>query len=84
MKLAPDLDPAALDEAVEVAIAAGVAGIIATNTTVSRAGVERHPRAAEAGGLSGAPLEALATARRSGAATRGPRGGSRSWGAGAS
>ncbi len=61
VKLAPDLAPDALDEAVDVAIAAGVAGIIATNTTLSRAGVERHPRAAEQGGLSGAPLEALAT-----------------------
>lgn len=62
VKLAPDLEPAELDEAVEVAIAAGVAGIIATNTTVSRAGVERHPRATEAGGLSGAPLAARSTA----------------------
>jgi dihydroorotate dehydrogenase len=47
---------------VDVAVAAGVAGVIATNTTLSRAGVERHPRATEAGGLSGAPLEPLATA----------------------
>src|SRR5512141_619056 len=57
VKLAPDLSPTALDEAVDVAIEAGVAGIVATNTTLSRAGVERHPRATEAGGLSGAPLE---------------------------
>jgi dihydroorotate dehydrogenase len=62
VKLAPDLSPEALDEAVDVAIGAGIAGIIATNTTLSRAGVEGHPRAKEAGGLSGAPLEALATA----------------------
>jgi dihydroorotate dehydrogenase len=62
VKLAPDLTPTALDEAVDVAIAAGVAGIIATNTTLSRTGVESHPRAKEAGGLSGAPLEPLATA----------------------
>jgi dihydroorotate dehydrogenase len=61
VKLAPDLAPEALDEAVDVAIAAGVASIIATNTTLSRAGVEGHPRAGEQGGLSGAPLEALAT-----------------------
>jgi dihydroorotate dehydrogenase len=61
VKLAPDLTPEALDEAVEVAIAAGVSGIIATNTTLSRAGVEGHPRAKEQGGLSGAPLEKLAT-----------------------
>jgi dihydroorotate dehydrogenase len=62
VKLAPDLAPEALDEAVDVAIAAGISGIIATNTTLSRAGVEGHPRAGEQGGLSGAPLESLATA----------------------
>ncbi len=62
VKLAPDLAPEALDEAVDVAVGAGVSGIIATNTTLSRAGVEGHPRAKEQGGLSGAPLEALATA----------------------
>ena len=56
VKLAPDLEPEALDEAVDVAIAAGVAAIAATNTTLSRAGVEGHPLAGEAGGLSGAPL----------------------------
>jgi dihydroorotate dehydrogenase len=56
VKLAPDLTPEALDEAVDVAIAAGVAAIAATNTTLSRDGVEGHPRAGEAGGLSGAPL----------------------------
>ncbi len=61
VKLAPDLAPEALDEAVDVAVAAGISGIIATNTTLSRAGVEGHPRAKEQGGLSGAPLEALAT-----------------------
>ena len=61
VKLAPDLEPEALDEAVDVAIAAGVAGIVATNTTLSRAGVESHPAAREAGGLSGAPLTARAT-----------------------
>jgi dihydroorotate dehydrogenase len=62
VKLAPDLAPEALDEAVDVAIDAGAAGIIATNTTLSREGVEGHPRAKEQGGLSGAPLERLATA----------------------
>jgi dihydroorotate dehydrogenase len=61
VKLAPDLTAEALDEAVDVAIAAGVAGIVAANTTLSREGVEGHPRAGEAGGLSGAPLTARAT-----------------------
>jgi dihydroorotate dehydrogenase len=37
-----------------------VAAIAATNTTLSRDGVEGHPRAGEAGGLSGAPLTARA------------------------
>jgi len=62
VKLAADLPGTALDEAVDVALSAGVAGLIVSNTTVSRAGVERHPRAIEAGGLSGAPLSAAATA----------------------
>jgi len=63
VKLAPDLAPEALDEAVDVAVAAGAAGVIATNTTIQRPGaVASHPLAAEPGGLSGAPLEPLATA----------------------
>lgn len=61
VKLAPDLADEALDEAVEVAVAAGAAGVVATNTTLDRAGVAGHPRAGEAGGLSGAPLERRAT-----------------------
>jgi dihydroorotate dehydrogenase len=62
VKLAPDLSPSALDEAVDVALAVGASGIVATNTTLQRPGaVASHPRAGEAGGLSGAPLEPLAT-----------------------
>jgi len=61
VKLAPDLSPEALDEAVDVAIASGASGVIATNTTIQRPGaVASHPRATEAGGLSGAPLGPLA------------------------
>jgi len=61
VKLAPDLAPEALDEAVDVAVAAGAAAVVATNTTVERPGaVANHPRAGEAGGLSGAPLAPLA------------------------
>jgi dihydroorotate dehydrogenase len=63
VKLAPDLAPEALDEAVDVAVACGAAGVIATNTTIQRPGeVASHPRAGEAGGLSGAPLAPLALA----------------------
>ena len=60
VKLAPDLAPEALDEAVDVAVACGTSGVIATNTTIQRPGaVATHPRAGEAGGLSGAPLAPL-------------------------
>ena len=37
-------------------------GVIATNTTLSRLGVEGLPHASETGGLSGAPLKQRATA----------------------
>ncbi len=63
VKLAPDLSPSALDEAVDVAVGCGASGVIATNTTIQRPGaVASHPRAGEAGGLSGAPLGPLALA----------------------
>jgi dihydroorotate dehydrogenase len=54
LKVAPDLDWAALEEVVEVCLQCSVAGIIATNTTISRDSL-RAP-VEEAGGLSGAPL----------------------------
>ncbi len=55
LKIAPDLSPEELTDVAEVALANGVDGIIATNTTLSREGLaSRH--AAETGGLSGAPL----------------------------
>ncbi len=60
LKIAPDLSMEAVDEIVDVAVEAGADGLIATNTTVERP--VRHPRAGEAGGLSGAPLSAQATA----------------------
>lgn len=58
VKLAPDLTDQAVDEALQVATDTGVAGLVATNTTLSREGVdpaERHT-AEQPGGLSGAPL----------------------------
>jgi len=58
VKLAPDLTEDALEEILAVCIEEGVEGLIATNTTLSRDGVQPadHATAAEAGGLSGAPL----------------------------
>ncbi len=55
LKIAPDLDDAALGDIAEVAQSAQLAGIIATNTTLDRAGLTSAAKA-EAGGLSGAPL----------------------------
>jgi dihydroorotate dehydrogenase len=60
VKLAPDLDEAQLETAVEVIAGSGLDGIIATNTTVSRDGLD-HPLAGEAGGLSGAALTDMST-----------------------
>jgi dihydroorotate dehydrogenase len=55
LKIAPDLTPDELAQIAEVALASGLAGIIATNTTLSREGLKSASRS-EAGGLSGAPL----------------------------
>ena len=60
VKVAPDLDAAALGQLAAVARGAGINGLIATNTTVQRPGLERVAHADEAGGLSGAPLRPLA------------------------
>lgn len=55
LKIAPDLTETDLAEIAEVALAANLAGIIATNTTLSRDGLH-SPHRSETGGLSGAPL----------------------------
>ncbi len=64
LKLAPDLAQEDLDAIVEVAVASGISGLIATNTTLDR-GVVAEPlralvEAKGAGGLSGLPLKAKA------------------------
>ncbi|WP_028006668.1 quinone-dependent dihydroorotate dehydrogenase [Solimonas flava] len=60
VKIAPDVDDEQLDAIARVARESGIAGLIATNTTITRPGLEADPRAREAGGLSGAPLRPLA------------------------
>mgnify|MGYP001765940575 CR=1 FL=1 len=55
VKLAPDLTGDELEYALAVIMNAGVDGVIATNTTLSRQGVH-STLASETGGLSGAPL----------------------------
>ena len=55
LKIAPDLTEQDLAEIAEVALAFGLSGIIATNTTLDRHGL-KSSNADETGGLSGAPL----------------------------
>lgn len=57
LKLSPDLGQDALVAAIELARSAGAAGIIATNTTITRDRLTRDP--GESGGLSGRPLAPL-------------------------
>lgn len=55
LKISPDLTEGELADIAEVALASGIDGVIATNTTLARDGLTgRH--AGQAGGLSGAPL----------------------------
>ncbi len=62
VKIAPDLSSEALEALIEVCVAQGVAGLIVSNTTISRPPTLRSPDRDEAGGLSGRPLFALSTA----------------------
>ncbi|MCG6874919.1 MAG: quinone-dependent dihydroorotate dehydrogenase [Betaproteobacteria bacterium] len=62
VKIAPDLDDAEIGAIAERLAAHDVDAVIATNTTVSRAGIKGLRHANEAGGLSGAPLRARSTA----------------------
>jgi dihydroorotate dehydrogenase len=61
IKIAPDLSDTQLQTIAEVALVEQIDGIIATNTTLSRAGVEEAEHAAEQGGLSGKPLTEKST-----------------------
>ena len=61
VKLAPDLSQEQLAASVNIIREAGISGIIATNTTVSREGL-KHPHGEQAGGLSGKPLKDKSTA----------------------
>jgi len=61
VKISPDLDDAGIAAVADRVAARGIDAVIATNTTVSRRGVEHLPSGGEQGGLSGAPLRARAT-----------------------
>ncbi|OED50039.1 dihydroorotate dehydrogenase (quinone) [Rhodobacteraceae bacterium (ex Bugula neritina AB1)] len=55
LKIAPDLDRAGIEDIAAVALGTGIDAVIATNTTLSRDGLQSAHKG-EAGGLSGAPL----------------------------
>jgi dihydroorotate dehydrogenase len=62
VKIAPDLSENDIDAAGRVLGDLGVDGVIASNTTIGREGVEGARHAEEVGGLSGAPLLSRSTA----------------------
>lgn len=69
VKIAPDLADESIDAIVDEAKRAGLAGVVATNTTISRSGLATPDAAVEAigaGGLSGKPLftRALSVVKR--------------------
>lgn len=61
VKIAPDLDGQQIEALARVFNELAVDGVIATNTTITRAAVQGHPLAGESGGLSGAPVRERAT-----------------------
>jgi dihydroorotate dehydrogenase len=62
LKIAPDLTNAQLDDIVEIVLETGIAGVIATNTTLSREGLTSAENLkTESGGLSGKPLASRST-----------------------
>lgn len=68
VKIAPDLDWPDIDAVIDLALAYGLAGIVATNTTIARTGLKTQSLlqtgnsvTEEAGGISGAPLRQRST-----------------------
>ncbi len=62
LKIAPDLDDSQVDAIAALLCRHRMDGVIATNTTLARVGVEGLPNAEQTGGLSGAPLLAMSNA----------------------
>jgi dihydroorotate dehydrogenase len=64
LKIAPDLTDSQLDDIIDIVKITQIAGVIATNTTISRAGLDYDASEIEnfgAGGLSGKPLTKRST-----------------------
>ncbi|MEH6661352.1 MAG: quinone-dependent dihydroorotate dehydrogenase [Parasphingorhabdus sp.] len=62
LKVAPDLEPADIDDIVDVAMKQKIAALIISNTTITRPDL-KSANQSETGGLSGAPLKDLALQR---------------------
>jgi len=63
LKIAPDLEPAQLDDIVSLVQEMNIDGLIATNTTLDRSGLKTDPKIVnEQGGLSGVPVRKKSTA----------------------
>lgn len=62
LKVAPDLEPADIDAIARIALDKQLGALVVSNTTISRPALRSH-HADETGGLSGAPLRALALER---------------------
>jgi dihydroorotate dehydrogenase len=64
LKIAPDLSNSQLDDIIDIVKTTKIAGVIATNTTISREGLNYKKNEIEtfgAGGLSGLPLKKRST-----------------------
>jgi len=61
LKIAPDLDADQIQHIATLLMRHRIDGVIATNTTLSRNGVEHLPQHKEAGGLSGVPVQSRST-----------------------
>jgi dihydroorotate dehydrogenase len=64
LKIAPDLTDGQLDDIIDIVKQTGIAGVVATNTTISRQGLQTDKNTIDAmgaGGLSGQPLKKRAT-----------------------
>jgi dihydroorotate dehydrogenase len=61
LKIAPDLDNGQIAQIARLLMQHRLDGVIATNTTLSREGVENLPHGTETGGLSGAPVRDRST-----------------------
>ena len=61
IKIAPDMNSEEIGLIAASLLEFAVDGVTATNTTLSRAGVEDNPLHTQAGGLSGAPVRAAST-----------------------